>query len=287
MRYRFIRMHQNEYPITLMCRVLQVSRSGYYVWRRRPFSKRDEENRVLMERIKTIHQQSQRTYGSPRMHKQLRQEGYVCGENRVRRLMQVHGIRAKQKRRFRITTDSNHTHPVVENRLRRNFNAVKPNDGWVSDITYIKTEEGWLYLAVVMDLFSRRIVGWSMQKTLSQQLTLDALHMAIQQRNPSGELLHHSDQGVQYACTAYQNVLKQFNIDCSMSRKGNCWDNAPIESFFGTLKTELVHHESFQTRQQAKRAIFEYIEVFYNRKRLHSSLGYYSPVNFERLHSLN
>lgn len=197
--------------------------------------------------------------------------------------MRENAIRAKQKRRFRATTESKHEHPVAANQLNREFSAPRPNCSWVSDITYVATEEGWLYLATIMDLFSRRIVGWSMRDSLEQELTVSALHMAVEMRTPTEGLLHHSDRGVQYACTKYQRLLQANGIECSMSRKGNCWDNAPMESFFHTLKTECIHHRKFMTRKEAQLEIFEYIEVFYNRQRLHSSLGYLSPVDFEKL----
>jgi len=271
-----------------MCKVLEVSRSGYYDWRRRPVSKRDQENQHLVERIQEVHKDSEKTYGSPRVYQQLRQEGYSCGENRVCRLMRANRIFARIKRKFRCTTMSNHEYPIANNLLDRNFNVSQPNQCWGSDITYIDTGESWLYLAVVMDLCTRRIVGWSMQKTLEKSLTLNALHMAIQNRFPQERLIHHSDRGIQYACNSYQKILRQFKIDCSMSRKGDCWDNAPIESFFGSLKTEMVYQRTFRTREEARQAIFKYIEVFYNRKRLHSSLGYFSPVDYEqKQYSLN
>lgn len=271
-----------------MCKVLEVSRSGYYDWRRRPVSKRDQENEQLVERIQEVHEESEKTYGSPRVYHQLRQEGYSCGENRVSRLMREKRIFAQIKRKFRCTTMSDHDYPIADNLVDRNFNVSQPNQCWGSDITYIDTGEGWLYLAVVMDLCTRRIVGWSMQRTLEKSLTLSALHMAIQNQLPKKGLIHHSDRGIQYACKSYQKILRQFKIDCSMSRKGNCWDNAPIESFFGTLKTELVYRRNFKTREEAKQAIFKFIEVFYNRKRLHSSLGYLSPMVYEQqYHSLN
>jgi len=235
----------------------------------------------LIAEIKAIHQESKKTYGSPRIHAELRSKGIHCGEKRVSRLMCENQIRGKQKRRFRVTTQSKHTYPVAENVLARSFQAPMPNRRWVSDITYVWTEEGWLYLAAVMDLFQRQIVGWCMSASLEKSIALNALQMAIDRRNPSAGLLHHSDRGVQYACEDYQALLKANEMICSMSRKGNCWDNAPMESFFHTLKVELIHHRKYETRDETRRDIFEYIEIFYNRKRLHSSLGYMSPVDYE------
>lgn len=260
---------------------MQVSRSGYYAWRRRPESQHQREDRHLVAKIKAIHQESKKTYGSPRIHAELRSKGIRCGEKRVSRLMCENQIRGKQKRRFRVTTQSKHTYPVAENVLARSFQAPMPNCRWVSDITYVRTGEGWLYLAAVMDLFQRQIVGWCMSSSLEKSITLNALQMAIDRRNPSAGLLHHSDRDVQYACEDYQKLLKANQMICSMSRKGNCWDNAPMESFFHTLKIELIHHRKYETREEARRDIFEYIEIFYNRKRLHSSLGYMSPVDYE------
>ena len=260
---------------------MQVSRSGYYAWRRRPESQHQREDRRLVAEIKAIHQESKKTYGSPRIHAELRFKGIRCGEKRVSRLMSENQIRGKQKRRFRVTTQSKHPYPVAENVLARSFQAPRPNCRWVSDITYVRTGEGWLYLAAVMDLFQRQIVGWCMSSSLEKSIALNALQMAINRRNPSAGLLHHSDRGVQYACEDYQTLLKANEMICSMSRKGNCWDNAPMESFFHTLKVELIHHRKYETRDEARRDIFEYIEIFYNRKRLHSSLGYRSPVDYE------
>jgi transposase InsO family protein len=197
----------------------------------------------------------------------------------------MYGIRARKKKRFRHTTDSRHPHPIQMNRLQRRFTAERPNECWVSDITYVPTQEGWLYLAVILDLFSRRVVGWSMKPTLASELTLDALHMALQTRTPTSGLMHHSDRGVQYACEQYQHSLRDHRMIGSMSRKGNCWDNAVMESFFGSLKTELIHQNRFRTRREAKTAIFDYLEAFYNRKRLHSTLGYRSPADYEQLHN--
>lgn len=266
-----------------MCRVLEVSTSGYYDWRKRPESRRQKEDRRLVVEIKAIHSESRQTYGSPRIHDELKDRGIRCGRKRVARLMRLHDISAKQKRRFKATTDSKHTLPVAENVLNRQFTPSAPNVAWSADITYIPTRQGWLYLAVVMDLFSRRIVGWSMHKRLHRSLVLDALKMALRGRSPRPGLIHHSDRGSQYASGDYQALLDAQQMVCSMSRRGNCWDNAPVESFFSTLKRELVHRRRYRTRAEARAELFEYIEVWYNRRRRHSSLGYQSPVKYEEL----
>lgn len=280
MRYRFIRQHK-QFPITLMCGMLRVSASGYYEWLERPQSPRAAENRRLGVQIGAVHARSRRTYGRRRVWAQLRAEGVRCSRNRVGRLMRRIGLSGVRKRRLRATTDSKHKLPVAPNRLARNFGASAPDQVWVSDITYLATQEGWEYLATVMDLYSRRIVGWAMQPTLERSLTLSALHMAISQRQPGPGLIHHSDRGSQYACGDYQAMLRRHGMLPSMSRKGNVWDNAPKESFYGSLKCELVHHWSRPPRDQARRLVFDYIEVFYNRQRLHSFLGYQSPAAFE------
>jgi transposase InsO family protein len=238
-------------------------------------------NQKLVLKIKVVHTQSQRTYGSPRVYQALRAQGYRCNHKRVERLMRINDIRAKHSQRYKITTQSNHTHPVAPNLLARHFEAQRANEKWVSDITYIPTAEGWLYLAGVMDLHSRKIVGWAMRKRMTSELVCSAFRMALLQRQPPAGLLHHSDRGSQYAAQPYQDLLKQHHCQISMSRKGNCWDNAPMESFFATLKNELVHHQSYLTRAQAKSDIFAYIEGFYNRVRLHSALDYLSPDQFE------
>jgi putative transposase len=282
MRYAFIAAHVAQFPMRLMCRALEVSRSGYYAWRKRPASSRSMKNRLLLERIKEVHKKSRKTYGSPRVHRQLVAEGERCGRGRVERLMSANGIRAKQKRKFVATTDSKHNLPVAQNILKREFWVDEPNTVWSSDITYIPTDEGWLYLAGVLDLCSRTAVGWSMSETLEKRLVLDALKMAYQRRRPGKGLIHHSDRGSQYASDDYGNLLKSYGMQMSMSRKGDCWDNAVMESFFGTLKKELVHHRKYRTRAEARQDIFEFIEVFYNRERLHSSLGYMSPADYEK-----
>jgi transposase InsO family protein len=270
-----------NYPVWLMCKVLQVSRSGFYAWYKRPPSTRERENKRLVRVIREAHQASRRTYGSPRIHEELKDRGFEVGCNRVARLMHENGIFACCRRRFRVTTNSAHGLPVADNVLGRSFTVKAPDRAWVTDITYVWTGEGWLYLAVVIDLFSRRVVGWSMSERIKTGLVLNALKMALGQRVSDAKLLHHSDRGSQYASHAYRKALKDHGITCSMSRKGDCWDNAVAESFFATLKTELVYRMVFLTRDAARAAIAEYIEVFYNRQRRHSHLGYMSPAKYE------
>jgi putative transposase len=282
-RYAFVAAHAVEFSIVLMCRALEVSRSGYYAWCGHPESKRDLENRGLLERIRSVFKKSRKTYGSPRVHRQLVSEGETCSRGRIERLMSANGIQARQRRKFVATTDSKHDLPVAENVLGRDFSVTEPNKVWASDITYIPTDEGWLFLAGVLDLCSRTAVGWSMSDSLERQLVIDALGMAHRRRKPGKNLIHHSDRGSQYASDEYRNLLKDYGMQMSMSRKGDCWDNAPMESFFGTLKKELVHHRRYRTREEARRDIFDYIEIFYNRERLHSSLGYVSPAHYEQL----
>jgi len=283
MKYQFIDNHRLSLRVMKMCQALKVSASGYYDWRDRPESERSEENRILLSHIRVVHKKSRRTYGSPRVTEELNDSGILCSENRVARLMSENGIRAKRSRRFKVTTNSKHNYPVAKNLLNRQFEVASPNSVWVSDITYIWTTEGWLYFAGVVDLHSRMVVGWSMNHRITEQLTLDALHHAINRRQPPDGLLHHSDRGSQYASVNYQKLLREYQMTCSMSRKGDCWDNAVMESFFATLKTELIYHEHFIKREDAKLKIFDYIEMFYNRKRRHSSLGYKSPLQFEQM----
>ena len=268
-----------------MCKLLQVSRSGYYSWQSRSESKQSQRRKSLVADIREVHQEKHKhNFGSPRVHDELKKKGVRCSEKMVAKVMKEAGIQARTKKKFKVTTDSNHNHPVAENLLNREFDkATKPNELWVSDITFIWTLEGWLYLTCVIDLFSRKVVGWSMSSSMTKEFVMEALSMAVTQRCPGGELLHHSDRGSQYCSNDYQQMLQANGITCSMSRKGNCWDNAAMESFFATLKKELVHQERYTTRAAAKRSIFEYIEVFYNRERIHSSLGYISPAEFERL----
>lgn len=266
-----------------MCRVFKVSRSGYYAWLKRPESRRKIQNRELLKKIRKVHKVSRGTYGSPRITKALKKEGIACGRNRVARLMRENGIAAKTKRKYKATTNSKHNYPVAENLVNQNFTVNQPNQVWVADITYIATDEGWLYLAAVEDLFQRKIVGWAMDSTMTRQLVLDALKQAVWRYQPLAGLIHHSDRGSQYASHEYQKALKDYKMIGSMSRKGNCYDNACMESFFGTLKRELIYGTRFRTRAEARQAIFEYIEVFYNRIRLHSALGYMSPVEYEQI----
>jgi transposase InsO family protein len=265
-----------------MCSTLEVSRSGYYAWRDRPPSARARANENLRCRIRAIHEGSGRTYGSPRIADELRDEGIACGEHRVARLMRQEGLKARWKPRFRVTTRSEHRHPTSPNVLDRAFEAERPDTRWVGDITYIPTFEGWLYLAVLLDLHSRRVVGWATSDSLSKQLAIDALQMALGQRDVSPGLIHHTDRGSQYASNAYQRLLERQRFTGSMSRKGNCYDNAVAESFFATLKKELVHRTRFRTRAEARSRLFEYIELFYNSKRRHSALGNLSPAEYER-----
>lgn len=269
-----------------MCSVLEVSRSGFYAWVKGAESPREQANRRLTDLIVEIHKKSRGTYGAPRIHAELRARGERCSKNRVARLMKAAGIRAKVRRKFRGTTDSSHSMPVAPNRLDQHFIAARPDEIWLADITYIPTGEGWLYLASILDLFSRAVVGWSMDSTLKTSLVLAALKMAIGRRMPGPGLIHHSDRGSQYASSDYQKLLNDHGIICSMSRKGNCYDNAVKESFFHTLKTELVHHERFPSRAAARASLFEYMEVFYNRERRHSSLGYLTPEEFEAVNRI-
>lgn len=261
---------------------MQVSRSGYYAWLKRPESQRSQENKQLVKQIEEIHRQSRKTYGSPRIHEELKDRGVSCSENRVARLMQQHGIAVEKKRKFMRTTDSNHQFPIAPNLLNQQFEASKLDTVWTADITYIWTKEGWLYLAIVLDLFSRRIIGWSMAPTMERTLVIAALRMAVAARNPGEGLIHHSDRGSQYASHDYHKILQQRGVVSSMSRRGNCYDNAPTESYFATLKRELVYRSNYTSHAEAKQDIFEYIEVWYNRQRKHSSIGYMSPVEYEQ-----
>lgn len=265
-----------------MCKVLEVSRSGFYAWAKRRESARSQADRVLLDVIRGIHEESRETYGAPRIQAVLKRQGKGCGRKRVARLMSEDGIASKVRRRFHPrTTDSNHSSPVAPNLVQQDFTAKTRDELWVADITYIPTMEGWLYLASIIDVFSRRVVGWAMEPHMRTALVLAALNMALRGRSPGRGLVHHSDRGSQYASKDYRRALEAHGVQCSMSGKGNCYDNALKESFFHTLKVELVHGESFATRAEAKAAIFEYIEVFYNRQRLHSSLGFLSPEEFE------
>lgn len=281
MRYRAIQEQDRRYPIRLMCRALAVSPAGYYAWCTRPESHRAVRNRALLVTIRVIHRASRATYGSPSIWDALLKQGHDVGKHRVARLMRAEGIRAKTVKKWRATTQSNHRLPVAENTLNRQFMVEAPNRVWAGDLTYVWTTEGWLYLAVILDLYSRRVIGWAMGHRLTVDLAEQALTMALANRAPTAGLLHHSDRGSQYAASSYQQMLAAQGLVPSMSRKGNCWDNACVESFFGTLKRELVYHRRYATRDEATQDIFEYIEVFYNRQRRHSTLGYDSPAEYE------
>jgi putative transposase len=282
MTFRFIEDNRHRWPVRLLCATLEVSAAGYYAWRGRPASARQQRRAALLVGIAAIHEEAKGRYGSPRVHAELLARGHGCCVNTVARLMRQAGVRAKTARKFRHTTDSNHSRPVAENVLDRQFDPAAPNEAWVADITYIPTREGWLYLAAVEDLYSRMVVGWSMGSTMASRLVVDALEMAVQRRLPGAELVAHSDRGSQYASEHYQRLLAKHGIGCSMSGVGQCWDNAPMESFFASLKKELTHHEDYATREEARASIFEYIEVFYNRRRRHSTLGYVSPAEYEQ-----
>jgi putative transposase len=285
-RHACIRRHEGAYTVALMCRVLRVSRAGYYAWRRRVPAARVVADAALTTAIEVVHTTSRCTYGSPRVHAELRAQGTRVGRKRIARLMRRAGLVARPRRRFVVTTASTHAHPIAANQLDRQF-AVGviggPDRVWASDLTYLPTREGWLYLAVVLDLGSRRVVGWAMRHTLEQGVTLEALAMALAHRRPGRGVLHHSDRGSQYAAGAYRAELAAHGMGCSMSRTGDCWDNAVAESFFATLKTELVAGAHWPTREAARAAVFEYIEVWYNRQRRHSSLGYVPPAVYEAM----
>jgi putative transposase len=281
--FAFIEAHGGAWPVRVMCDALEVSPSGYYSWLVRPPSFQEKRREALLVLIRGVHAGAKRRYGSPRVHAALAGRDGARSVNTVAKLMRDNDIRAKTARKFRRkTTDSNHALPVAGNVLDRQFDPAAANEKWVADITYIPTREGWLYLAVVEDLFSRRVVGWSMADNMESRLVVDALEMAVRRRLPGEGLLAHSDRGSQYASEHYQLLLGRHGIACSMSGVGQCWDNAPAESFFATLKKELVHDEDYQTRQEARASIFEYIEVFYNHQRLHSSLGYVTPAAYEQ-----
>ena len=285
MTFRFIADNADAWPVAWMCEALEVSTSGYYAWTARPESPTAQWREELVAVIEEVHAEVKQRYGSPRMHAELNAREYECSENTVAKLMKAQGIRAKTPKRLVRTTDSKHRLPVAANILARDFEPSGPNQSWCADITYIPTGEGWLYLAVVEDLFSRMIVGWSMDESMESRLVVDALSMAINRRRPGVGLLAHSDRGSQYASEHYQRVLREDGITCSMSEVGQCWDNAPVESFFGRLKCEVGSGGIFATRDQARAVIFEYLEVFYNPVRRHSSLGFLSPVEFERTYN--
>jgi putative transposase len=281
-KFAFIQEHLQEFPVEAACDTLEVSRSGYYAWIVRPPSAQAQRRSELSEKIKAAHEENRQVYGSPRICRLLVSQGVEVSENTVAKVMKQQGIQARTKRKFiPATTDSKHQQPIADNVLDRQFQADLPDQKWAADITYIPTDEGWLYLAGVIDLCSRKIVGWSMADHMRTDLVADALQMAITRRDPQEGLLHHSDRGVQYASDDYMHLLQSHRMQVSMSGKGDCWDNAVMESFWATLKNELANHQHYATREEARRSIFEYIEVFYNRKRLHSSLGYLSPEAFE------
>jgi putative transposase len=282
MRFRFIEDRCADYPVTLLCDVLGVSPAGYYAWRSRPESRRCAANRDLVDDIRRVHGDTRGRYGSPRIHVELKAQGRGASRGRIERLMRRHGIRAIMARPRRVrTTDSRHDLPIAPNLLDRNFIATAPNQIWLTDISYIETDQGWLYLAAVMDLYSRRIVGWATADHLRVDLPLAALRTAISAQRPGAGLIHHSDRGVQYASAEYRKLMQSAGLRASMSRKGDCYDNAPMESFFHTLKTELVHHRHYETRAEATRDLFAYIEGFYNRTRRHSAIGFISPIEME------
>ena len=282
MKYAWIEAHREEFEVVAMCRVLDVSHSGFYAWCERGPSARELRRGELLNEIKRVHTESRGIYGSPRVFKELDAQGIKGCENTIAKVMSQAEIRSKTVKKFvPQTTDSKHAHPVAENVLERKFEAAEPDLKWVADITYIQTGEGWLYVAAVLDLCSRMVVGWSMAEHMRSSLVEDALKMALARRQPEAGLLHHTDRGAQYACGEYRELLAAQGFVCSMSRSGNCYDNAAMESFWGTLKTELVYHERYATREEARLSIFEYIEVFYNRVRRHSSIGYVSPEAFE------
>jgi putative transposase len=283
-KYACIEAHRELFEVSLMCRVLDVSRSGFYAAHRRGVRQRELDDQRLRLEIRSIHRASRRRYGSPRVHEELKATGIHCGRKRVERLMREDGLRAKRRRRFRSTTNSAHAHPIAPNLLARRFDPVEVggvNQVWAADITYVPTREGWLYLAIVLDLGSRRLVGWAMKDTLEASLATDALRMALLRRQPGPGLVHHSDRGVQYASGEYQALLSDHGITCSMSRKGDCWDNAVAESFFATLEWELIEESDWHTHAEAKRAIFEFLEIWYNHRRRHSALAYRTPAEYE------
>jgi putative transposase len=282
MKYRFMNQYNREFSIERMSKVFHVSRSGYYRFVKSGPSKRERANKELLIKIKTIHRESRCTYGSPRIHAELVAGGEVCSRKRVSRLMKKEGLQAKMKKRFKVTTKVDAKAKAAPNLLQKDFAADKPNQRWVADITYIATREGWLYVSAILDLFSRRIVGLAMSDRISTDLVLAALHQAITHRQPKAGLMHHSDKGCQYTSHDFQKMLKMHGIVPSMSGTGNCYDNAAMESFFHSLKTEHVYFEHYNTREEAKSSIFEYVEVFYNRKRRHSTLGYLPPISFEK-----
>ena len=284
MKYALIRRHEGDHAVAFMCRLLSVSRSGYYDWRDRPIPPRTRADEALLGAIRRVYDDHKGRLGSPRITHELRNEGQRVGENRIARLMRANVLRAKAARRYKATTNSAHNLPVAPNLLDQDFSAKRPNQKWVADITYLATDEGWLYLAVVLDLYARKVVGWAMSERMTARLTCDALRMALWRRKRPRGVIVHSDRGSQYCAHDYRRLLRDNGLIASMSKKGDCYDNAAMESWNHSLKVEAIHGERFPTRQDARNQVFEYIEIYYNRKRLHSRLGYLSPEAFERQH---
>jgi putative transposase len=282
MKYQFMQLHKEEFSIERMSCIFEVSRAGYYEFIKGKLSKRQQEDNRLLEKIKVIHKESRETYGSPRIHAELRESGELCSRKRVSKIMRQAGIAAKMKKRFKVTTRANPQAMPAPNLLQQDFTAEKPNQRWVADFTYVATQEGWLYVATVLDLFSCRIIGLAMSESMTADLVISALQQALIHRQPPSDVIHHSDRGCQYTSHNFQALLKKHRIIASMSGTGNCYDNATMESFYHTLKTEHIYFEYYKTREEAKQSIFEYVEVFYNRKRRHSTLGYSSPMLFEK-----
>ena len=282
MKYQFIEQFKHDFPIVVMCNVLGVSESGFYAWRKRPVCERHREDAQLTQEIEQVYATHHGRYGSPRIHRELQDQGRRTSRKRVARLMHEAALTALRKRHRVLTTKRDTTHPVAPNVLNREFTATEPNTKWVTDITYIPTTRGWFYLAVILDLYSRAVVGWSMSDRCDEQLAESALNMAVSRRRPKAGLLHHSDRGCQYPSQAYRKRLEQMGAVVSMSRKGNCWDNAAMESFFGSLKEECVGNTVYASHEQARLALFTYLEVYYNRIRRHSTLGYISPLAYEQ-----
>ena len=281
MKYKFIMENRKEFRVGKMCKVLNVSRSGYHNYVKRRYIRRENDEIIILEKIKEIHKKSRELYGSPRIYQELRKRGLKINKKRVVRIMQKYGIRAKKRKKFKKTTNSNHNNPIAKDLLGQNFKSRKSNKIWVSDITYIRTREGWLYLSCILDLYSRMIVGWQIDRRQTSSLVTEAIGSALAKRGKHPGLIFHSDQGSQYASEAVRDILKDSQMVQSMSRKGNCYDNAVMESFFHTLKNELVSFETFTTREEAKMKIFDYIEIYYNRQRIHSSINYFTPVEYE------
>jgi len=283
MKYKFIMENRKEFRLGKMCKTLNVSRSGYHNYLKRSFSRRETDENVILEKIKGIHRDSRGLYGSPRIYQELRRRGITINKKRVVRIMRKYGIRAKTKRKYKVTTNSNHSYPIAKDLIGQYFKSRKSNKIWVSDITYIGTKEGWLYLACILDLYSRMIVGWHVDQRQSSSLVTTAIRNALDKRGENPGIIFHSDRGSQYASKEVRDLLSANGMIQSMSRKGNCYDNAVMESFFHTLKTELIRFENFQTREEAKMRIFDYLEIYYNRQRIHSSINYFTPVEYENI----